>query len=162
MSIADVLVVDDDIALCRIVHRMLSDEEYTVQICQSVTDALGVIEQKAFDAFVIDYKLPDGSGLDVAERIRSKGSKAPIILISGYDSSSVALRAEKFSISEFLEKPFSRATICEAVKKAIASSKSALELSPGDPPASPMTCGRSWTRFWQRPAKRPPSCTRAA
>jgi DNA-binding NtrC family response regulator len=59
MSTTDVLVVDDDIALCRIVHRMLSDEEYTVQTSQSVTDALGVIEQKAFDAYVIDFELPD-------------------------------------------------------------------------------------------------------
>ena len=67
----------------------------------------------------MDYKLPDGTGLDVAERIRSKGSEAPIILISGYDPSAVALRAEKLHISDIIEKPFSRATICDAVKKGI-------------------------------------------
>ena len=55
------------------------------------------IEQKPFDAYVLDYKLPDGTGLDVAERIRSKGSQAPIILISGYDVTAVASRAEKLS-----------------------------------------------------------------
>jgi DNA-binding NtrC family response regulator len=85
----NVLIVDDDNAVCRIVQRMLSDEQYQVQTSQSVADALGAIEQKPFDAYVLDYKLPDGSGLDVAERIRSKGSEAPIILISGYDASSV-------------------------------------------------------------------------
>jgi two-component system response regulator HydG len=89
-----VLVVDDDIAVCRILHRMLTDEQYQVQISQSVADALRSIEEKPFDVYVMDYKLPDGTGLDVAERIRSKGSKAPIILISGYGPSSVALRAE--------------------------------------------------------------------
>ena len=52
---------------------------------------------------VMDDKLPDGSGLDVAERIRSKGSEAPIILMSGYDASAVALRAEKFRIFDFLQ-----------------------------------------------------------
>ena len=51
---------------------MLSDEQCKVQTSQSVADALGAIEQKAFDVYVIDFKLPDGSGLDVAERIRSK------------------------------------------------------------------------------------------
>lgn len=115
----NVLVVDDDIAVCRILHRMLSDEKYQVQISQSVADALSVIEQKPFEVFVMDYKLPDGTGLDVAEQIRSKGSRAPIILISGYDPSSVALRAEKLQIFDIIEKPFSRATICDAVKKAI-------------------------------------------
>ena len=114
----NVLVVDDDIAVCRILHRMLSDEQYLVQTSQSVVDALEAIEQKPFDAYVMDHKLPDGTGLDVAERIRSKGSEAPIILISGYDPSAVALRAEKLRISDIIEKPFSRATICDAMKKA--------------------------------------------
>ena len=158
MSIANVLVVDDDIAVCRIVHRMLSDEEYDVQAAHSVADALGAIEQKAFDVYVLDYKLPDGSGLDVAERIRSKWGATPIILISGYDPGAVALRAEKLGISEFLEKPFSRETICAAVKKAFNSPKAASELSPGvAPPISPEMSGPTRTRFWQHPAKRPAS-----
>ena len=156
MIITDVLVVDDDAGVCRIVQRMLSNEQCKVQTTQSVADALVAIEQKAFDAYVIDFKLPDGSGLDVAEGIRSKWGATPIILMSGYDPAAVALRAEKLSISNFLEKPFSREIICEAVKKAVGSSKTAPKVSPVDPPASPPAPGgRSWTRFWQRPAKRP-------
>jgi DNA-binding NtrC family response regulator len=158
MSITDVLVVDDDAGVCRIVQRMLSNEQCKVQTTQSVADALVAIEQKAFDAYVIDFKLPDGSGLDVAEGIRSKWGATPIILMSGYDPAAVALRAEKLSISNFLEKPFSREIICEAVKKAVGSSKTAPKVSPVDPPVSPTAPGgRSWTRFWQRPAKRPAS-----
>jgi DNA-binding NtrC family response regulator len=157
MNIADILVVDDDIAVCRIVHRMLSDEQYEVQAAHSVAEALGAIERKSFTVYVLDYKLPDGSGLDVAERIRSKWGASPIILISGYDPSAVALRAEKLRISQFLEKPFSRDVICEAVKKAISTPKAA-SLSSGDAPASTTESGGpSRTRFWQRPAKRPAS-----
>jgi two-component system response regulator HydG len=131
----NILVVDDDLAVCRILHRMLSDEEYQVQISQSVADAVAAIEKKPFDVYVMDFKLPDGTGLDIAEKVRSKGSDAPIILISGYDASAVAVRAEKLRIFDIIEKPFSRASICEAVKKAIGSSpvaqKSAAET--GDP-----------------------------
>src|ERR1700688_617585 len=126
MNITDVLVIDDDVAVCQIVQRMLSNEQCKVQTSQSVTDALSAIEQKAFDAYVIDFKLPDGSGLDVAERIRSKWGATPIILISGYDPAAVALRAEKLNIFDFLEKPFSREMICNAMKKAIGSPKGAL------------------------------------
>ena len=121
MNTADILVIDDDPAICQIVQRMLSDEQYKVQTKQSVADAFGAIEQKAFDAYLIDFRLPDGSGLDVAEKIRSKWGASPIVLMSGYDPSAVALRAEKLGISEFLEKPFSRELIREAVKKAIGS-----------------------------------------
>ena len=98
---------------------MLSEEHYNVQTSQSVADALGTIEAEPFNVYVLDYKLPDGSGLDVAERIRWGPSS--IILISGYDPSAVTLRSEKLGISDFLEKPFSRQTICDAVKKAIGS-----------------------------------------
>src|SRR5580700_4442314 len=141
MNITDVLVIDDDVAVCQIVQRMLSNEQCKVQTSHSVTEALRAIEQKAFDAYVIDFKLPDGSGLDVAEKIRSKWGASPIILISGYDPAAVALRAEKLIISNFLEKPFSREIICEAVKKAIGLPKAAPKLSPVDTPASPTVSG---------------------
>jgi DNA-binding NtrC family response regulator len=94
---------------------------------QSVADALGTIEQKPFDAYVIDYKLLDGSGLDVADSIRSKRNEAPIVFMSGYNTSSVASRAEKFH-AFFLQKPFSRETICYAVKKAMGSAKGSVGL----------------------------------
>ena len=125
MSIPKILVVDDDNDVCRIVRSMLSHEQYQVQTGQSVADAFRAIEERPFDAYVLDWKLPDGSGLDIAERIRSKGSEAPIILISGYDAISVASRAKKFHIFDFLQKPFSREMICNAVKKAIGSTEGA-------------------------------------
>jgi DNA-binding NtrC family response regulator len=146
MSTTDILVVDDDIALCRIVQRMLSEEKYEVQEANSVADALKAIERKSFDVYVLDYKLPDGSGLDVAERIRSKWGPTPIILMSGYDPSAAALRAEQLSISDFLQKPFSREILCKAVKKAISAPKAG-SLSPGDPPISPVMSGPTRTRF---------------
>ena len=135
MNIANALVVDDDIAVCRILHQMLAEEQYNVQTSRSVADALRITEQKHFDVYVMDDKLPDGSGLDVAERIRSKGSEAPIILMSGYDANAVTLRAEKLCISDFLEKPFSREIICNAMKKAIGSAKGASELSSSNSPS---------------------------
>jgi two-component system, NtrC family, response regulator HydG len=126
MRNVSVLVVDDEIEVCKILHRMLSIDEYQVQTCHSVAEAFAAIEQKLFDLYVVDYKLPDGSGFDVAERIRSKGSSAPILLLSGYDPGEVALRARKLRIFEILEKPFSRETIVNAVKKAIGPPKEAL------------------------------------
>jgi two-component system response regulator HydG len=124
---SSVLVVDDDVALCRIIRRMLTDAQYRVQTSQTVADALGAIEQKPFDVYVMDYNLPDGTGLDVADRIRSKGSQAPIILLSGYDPSAIALRAQKLLIADFLAKPFSREIICNAVRRRLAQRRTSCE-----------------------------------
>jgi DNA-binding NtrC family response regulator len=155
MNITDVLVVDDDFAVCRIVQRMLSNEQCKVQTSLSVVDAVVALEEKSFHAYVVNYKLPDGSGLDVAERIRSKWGAVPIILMWGYNPRAIALRAERLGVFDFLQKPFSREMLCAAVKKAIGSQE-ASKLLLIDPPAAPTASGgRSWTRFWQRPAKRP-------
>jgi hypothetical protein len=60
MSVTDVLVVDDDVAVCRIVPRMLSDEQYAVQAAHSVADALEALEQKFFDVYVLaENRKPD-------------------------------------------------------------------------------------------------------
>jgi CheY-like chemotaxis protein len=141
MSIPKILVVDDDNDVCRIVRSMLSHEQYQVQTGQSVADAFRAIEQKPFDAYVLDYKLPDGSGLDIAERIRSKGSEAPIILISCDNTNSVASRAEKIRIFDFLQKPFSREMMCNAVKMAIGS-------LPVDPPPGALERSKAKPSFF--------------
>lgn len=126
MSHASVLVVDDEVEVCRILERMLSINQYDVESAHSVADAVAAIEGKLFDLYVVDYKLEDGCGLDVAERIRSKGSEAPIILLSGYVPTEIALRAQKLHIIEIMEKPFSREMIVNALKKAIGPLKGAL------------------------------------
>ena len=106
MSKASVLVVDDDVQVCRILHRMVSGQQYQVKMVPSVADAVAAIEQSPFDLYVVDYNLTDGTGFDVADRIRSKESEAPIILFSGCDPTTIALRAAKLGIAEIIQKPF--------------------------------------------------------
>jgi DNA-binding response OmpR family regulator len=98
---------------------MLALEEYEVRTSQSVEEAVSVIEEKRFDAYLLDHRLPDGSGLDVAERLRAKGSSAPIILISGYDLEEVGSRAKALRVFDIIQKPFSREALCNALKKSI-------------------------------------------
>jgi two-component system, NtrC family, response regulator HydG len=116
-------VLDDDLAVCRVVNRMLSLEEYEVRTSQSVEEAVASIEENRFDAYVLDHRLPDGSGLDVAERLRAKGSAAPIILISGYDFEGTASRAKELRVFDIIQKPFSRDALCDALKKSIDSAQ---------------------------------------
>src|ERR1700733_14666259 len=119
MSFVRVLVVDDEVEVCRILDRMLSTDHCRVQTSHSVADALAAIEERLFDLYVVDYKLRDGFGLDIAERIRSKGSEAPIILLSGYVPPEIAFRTQRLGIFEVIENPFSREMVVNAVKKAI-------------------------------------------
>jgi DNA-binding NtrC family response regulator len=123
MRQATVLVVDDEVEVCRILDRMLRINQYRVETSHSVAEALAIIEVRLFDLYVVDYKLQDGCGLDVAERIRSKGNQAPILLLSGNVLTEVALKAEELHIFEIMEKPFSREMIMNALQKATGSLK---------------------------------------
>jgi two-component system response regulator HydG len=120
VTTSSVFVLDDDVSVCRVVNRMLSLEDYEVQTSQSVAEAVTAIEKKSFDAYVLDYRLRDGTGLDVAERLRSRGNAAPIILVSGYDMSGIASKAETLKVSDIIQKPFSRDELCNALKKSLA------------------------------------------
>ena len=125
-KVSSVLVVDDDVGVCQLLDLMLSREKYRMQITHSVADAAEAMEENLFDVYVVDYHLTDGSGLDVAELIRAKGSAAPIILLSGSQPSLLDLRTERLHLFEMIEKPFSQAMICNAVKRAMGMAKAAL------------------------------------
>jgi two-component system, NtrC family, response regulator HydG len=147
MSQARVLVVDDEVVVCRILDRMLSIDHYRVQSSHSVAEALAAIEANVFDLYVVDYKLRDGCGLDFVERIRSKGSEAPVILLSGYDPKEIALQAKDLRIFEILEKPFSREMIFNSVQKAMGATGACIEFDETHGDESRVTAISPWPRL---------------
>ena len=118
MSEPSILVLEDDYALSRILSRLLTAEAFAVDTMHSVTGAVHSINQKQYDAYVLDYLLPDGSGFDVAERVRKSGSSAPIIIITGYDSKEINSRGRSLQVSGLIRKPFSPTAIGAAVRAA--------------------------------------------
>ena len=118
MTTHRILVVDDDIGVCTVLSRILKDQKYDVYISQSVSGAAETLAESSFDAYLLDYRLSDGTGLQVAEKVRQHGSTAPIILISGYGTD-IAANAPALDIFEVLQKPFTRETICGVLERAL-------------------------------------------
>jgi two-component system response regulator HydG len=119
MTTHRILVVDDDIGVCTVLSRILRDQQYDVYISQSVSGAAETLAESSFDAYLLDYRLSDGTGLQVAEKVRQHGSTAPIILISGYGATDIADMTPALEIFEVLQKPFTRETICGALERAL-------------------------------------------
>jgi DNA-binding NtrC family response regulator len=118
MNMHRILVVDDDIGVCTVLTRILKDQ-YDVYTSQSVSVAVETLAERSFDAYLLDYRLPDGTGVQVAEKVRQQGSTAPIILISGYGATDIAAEAITLDIFEVLQKPFTRETICSSLERAL-------------------------------------------
>ena len=77
-----ILVVDDDLAVCRSIDRALRLEGYEVLTVSSGGEALEAVAQRSPDALVLDLQLPDIDGLQVCRRIRDAGDDTPILMLT--------------------------------------------------------------------------------
>jgi CheY-like chemotaxis protein len=86
IEVPHILVLDDDDGVRRLLCRILRDQQYNVYPVESVARAFAALAERSFDGYLLDYRLQDGTGLEVARKIRQQGSSAPITLITGYNS----------------------------------------------------------------------------
>src|SRR5688572_33007253 len=117
MATKRILIVDDEVNIGRSLRMILEREGYTVNTCGSVTEFNAA--KAAADAYVLDVRLPDGSGLDVLRSIRQADNRAPVIMISGHGTIAEAVEATRAGAFDFLEKPLSREKVLVSLKNAL-------------------------------------------
>ncbi|MBN2228674.1 MAG: response regulator [Candidatus Thorarchaeota archaeon] len=90
-----VLFVDDDIELLDIAKLLLqqSDLDIEVIVATSVKEALERLEKEQFDIVIADYLMPDASGIDLLEAIRSSDDAIGFIMWTGHSREEVAIKA---------------------------------------------------------------------
>lgn len=100
-----VLMIEDDEKLRSAYQSILQDEGYTVEIATTGNQALDKAEKTEFHLVILDVKLPDIMGDDVAKGIRARDEKVPIIMITGYPTIQESIDALELGIHEILIKP---------------------------------------------------------
>ena len=116
-----VLVVDDEPDVCWALETLLRGDRFTVVAVGSGTEALRWLKESepACHLVLVDAKLPDIEGVDLARRIRTETScAAPLILVSGYfykDDSLVQENLRTGLVSAFVAKPFRHDEILNAI-----------------------------------------------
>jgi two-component system OmpR family response regulator len=101
------LVVEDDPRLGRLLVRLFTDDRHVVELAGTGTEGLDVADSYArLDAIVLDVGLPDVDGLEVARRIRAKGSRTPIIMLTARDGLSDRVAGLDAGADDYLTKPF--------------------------------------------------------
>src|SRR5262245_46071350 len=99
-----ILVVEDDEAVREVVALALS-EAYEVKQAATGTEALDVVRREPVAAVVLDYRLPDQTGLDVLRQIKSTNPALPVVMMTGYGSEGVCAAALKLGIRDYFPKP---------------------------------------------------------
>ncbi len=99
-----VLVVDDDIAMTDMVTRALS-ARFDVHTENTLEDAWAHLAHHPADVVLTDLMLDDGTGLDLARRLREDGRRTPVILMTAFGNLDNAVEAMRGGVYDFLTKP---------------------------------------------------------
>ncbi|UUO07144.1 sigma-54 dependent transcriptional regulator [Blastopirellula sp. J2-11] len=114
-----ILVVDDDRAVARLVQRCFEGSAVDVLTAQRAAEVIPLIENHAVDVLLLDIMLPEISGLEIARQIRKIDSKLPIIFVTGRDDSETTIEAMKLGAYDYLVKPLDVGMVQELVERAI-------------------------------------------
>ena len=103
-TIAKILVVDDESAICDALKEVLEYESYAVQTIQSAPEALKLLENEQFDLVISDIKMPEMDGLEFLEKLRLLRD-VPVIMITGHGDIDTAVASIKAGAFDFITKP---------------------------------------------------------
>ena len=107
MAATSVLLADDDVRLRQFLELELREEGYAVRSYGDGIGALTQIRQEPPDLLVLDWMLPDLSGVEVCQRLRSTGVQVPVLMLTGRDAVKDRVEALDAGADDYLVKPFS-------------------------------------------------------
>jgi len=114
-----VYVVDDDTDVLGSLRFLLETDGFDVRTFRSAAALLNGGSIDNADCFVIDYKMPAMSGIDLANRLRNRNAGTPIILITGYPDESIREKAAAAGIRHVLLKPHLEESLVTRIRGAI-------------------------------------------
>jgi two-component system nitrogen regulation response regulator NtrX len=121
MALKRILVVDDEENIGRSLRLILEREGYAVSTCGSVAEAKA--QSQRADAYLVDVRLPDGSGIDLVRWMKANEIDSPILMISGHGTIADAVEATRAGAFDFLEKPLGREKVLVSLKNALQETK---------------------------------------
>ena len=121
MTTNKILVIDDSRVIRKTVRDMLPEGDFEVIEAKDGLEGIDFIEKERPALIMLDFILPKMSGWDVFQQIQSNPDyqKIPLVLMSGKKEEVTSKIAEPFEYFEFIEKPFDRVVLAEAIRVAM-------------------------------------------
>ena len=122
-----VLIVDDDPAICKLLEKVMRSNDMDSHAVGSGQQALRALEEHTFDIILLDVNLGDMEGFDVLRKLRERGIKTPVIIISGRNEDYDSLYGLSLGADDYVTKPFRPVVLGAKVKALLRRSR---EFSP--------------------------------
>jgi len=115
----NILIVDDEQLVRNSLQRLLECEAWRITTAAGVAEAKSQLASRSFDLAVIDYKLEDGTGLDLLKYIRQQDLDVISIILTAYGNISLAVEGVKMGAYDFLEKESDPEILRHVIEKAL-------------------------------------------
>jgi len=113
-------LVDDDDAVRHSASFMLRHAGFTVKTYTDGVAFLDVVDAAQIGCILLDVQMPRMDGLEVQEQLNARGVAMPVIVLTGHGDVSVAVKAMKAGAVDFVEKPYEKHVLVEALNRAFA------------------------------------------
>jgi two-component system response regulator RegA len=119
--VANILVVEDDNAFRNILVNAFRERGYEAEGVPDAAAAIQAAERDSPEMAVVDLRLPDGSGLEVVQRLKAIDPSTAIVVLTGYGSIATALESVRLGAVHYLTKPTDADRILAAFQHGLAS-----------------------------------------
>ena len=115
------LVIDDDPDARALVASALLDAHFecTIDVVPNVTEGLARVRADQHDVYIVDHRLPDGSGIGLLHEVKAAGIDKPFILITGYGSGELDEAALHEGAADYVEKHLLSTHLERAIRYAV-------------------------------------------
>ncbi|NJN25930.1 MAG: sigma-54-dependent Fis family transcriptional regulator [Cyclobacteriaceae bacterium] len=100
-----ILIVDDDKDICLLLERYLTKKTFDVATVHTGAGAIAHLKDHHVDLVLLDFKLPDYTGIDVLQKIKIVNPGTQVIIITGYSDMRVAIESLKKGAFDYVAKP---------------------------------------------------------
>jgi len=115
----DILIVDDELNMRRVLCALLKKEGYHVIPVASGTEALEILENQGISILITDLKMPGMDGIKLLEKVNYRWPHIPVIILTAHGTINNAVEALKKGAFDYLTKPFEQEELKFIVEKAI-------------------------------------------
>ncbi len=113
---AKILVVEDNSQMLASIKKCLEMEHHVVQVCESGSDAAFQLNHFDFDLIVLDWVLPDTTGIDVLRTYRATGGRLPVLMLTGQSTIEQKEVGLDSGADDYLVKPFDARELAARVR----------------------------------------------
>jgi FixJ family two-component response regulator len=114
-----IAVLDDDASIRKAMIRLFATTTYQATAYSSAAEFLAALNTQAPGCLVVDFQMPDMSGLELKKQLNQVGIRIPMIIITAHDAPELRDMCEKAGASAFLVKPIRTAELLAAVERAV-------------------------------------------